>query len=51
MPFLVLVGALALSLLLIQLLELPFRLITAFSLPDWLYLAGAIALFSWVLDD
>lgn len=50
-PFIVLTGALIVSLLLTQLLELPFALLGAFRLPGWLYLIGAIALLSWCLDD
>lgn len=51
MSLIVLIMALIISLLLIRLLTLPFDLLTAFSLPTWFYLIGAVALFSWCLGD
>lgn len=51
MPLIVLTGALLLVLWLNGLLELPFTILSAFSVPSWFYLLGAIALLSWCLDD
>lgn len=51
MPLMILTGVLLLSLSLIGLLGLPFHLLDAFRLPNWLYLVGAIAFLSWLLDD
>ncbi|MBD2077830.1 hypothetical protein H6F86_28860 [Phormidium sp. FACHB-592] len=51
MPLVTLTIVMVATLALINLLVLPLDWLSALSLPTWLYLAGALALLSWCLDD